>query len=499
MSKVGNYIDRIILNRLIGFPIFLFVIYCMFFCSICFGGAFQQFFDITSKALFIDLPSYLLIKISAPIWLQNILSYGVGSGINVTLTFIPVSAGMFFFLSFLEHSGYITRAAFIMNSFMRYLGLPGKSFIPMLMGFGCNVSAVLSTKILPRKQERILTTLMIPFISCGAKLAIYAVFVTAFFSASRQNIVFLLYLIGILIAIFTGVVFKKFLISDSDYAIQQQFSSLKLPKLSIVLKSTIQQLKTFLLKAGSIIIPICVVISILGNIQTNNSNSILELIGKKMTPIFKPIGIQEDNWPAVVGLISGVVSKEVIVGTLATLYERNNVQGNTKMPNSVFLPAEGDKQENIVNNLFLSIQQGLWSIPNNLINLKKSFLSPFTINSEQKLNNNTLGAMCLKFNNSVAAFSYLLFILLYCPCISVLAVIMRELGIKWALFTMIWTTSIAYIVSLVFYQVFARGNIFSIILWGGAGIVIFLGVVFLVKRYFLYKDNNHRLIPTKVV
>lgn len=189
-------VDRVVLHRFWALPVFFAMMYLMFLFAINIGGAFQDFFDISTDTLFVQGTAWLLEQIHAPNWLIALLANGVGKGINTTLTFIPVIAAMFFFLSLLETSGYMARAAFVVDKAMRALGLPGKSFVPMIVGFGCNVPAIMAARTLDSERDRLLTVMMSPFMSCSARLAIYAVFVAAFFPSGGQNIVFLYILLA---------------------------------------------------------------------------------------------------------------------------------------------------------------------------------------------------------------------------------------------------------------------------------------------------------------
>ncbi|MDI1353051.1 MAG: ferrous iron transport protein B, partial [bacterium] len=202
-------LDRIVLHRFFAIPIFFVMMYLMFLFAINIGGAFQDFFDITTDTVFVQGSAWFLNQLHAPNWLIALIANGVGKGINTTLTFIPVIASMFFFLSLLESSGYMARAAFVVDKAMRAMGLPGKSFVPMIVGFGCNVPASMAARTLDSERDRLLTVMMSPFMSCSARLAIYAVFVAAFFPTGGQNIVFSLYLVGILMAVATGYILRK--------------------------------------------------------------------------------------------------------------------------------------------------------------------------------------------------------------------------------------------------------------------------------------------------
>lgn len=201
-------IDRIVLNRFLGIPVFLLVMYAMFMFTINIGSAFVDFFDQAVGALLVDGLAQLLTHIDLPQWLIVLMTNGVGGGVQVIATFIPIIGFLFMFLSALEDSGYMARAAFVMDRCMRMIGLPGKSFVPMIVGFGCNVPAIMATRTLENQRDRILTNLMNPFMSCGARLPVYALFAAAFFPVGGQNLVFGLYLLGIIIAVLTGLIMR---------------------------------------------------------------------------------------------------------------------------------------------------------------------------------------------------------------------------------------------------------------------------------------------------
>jgi ferrous iron transport protein B len=207
--SVSDHIDRVVLNRWLGIPIFLAVMYLMFVFTINIGSAFIDFFNIAVGAVFVDGLRQVLTGIGTPQWLTVLLADGTGGGIQTVATFIPVIGFLFLFLSYLEDSGYMARAAFVMARFMRFVGLPGKSFVPMLVGFGCNVPAIMATRTLENPRDRLMTIIMNPFMSCGARLPVYALFAAAFFPLGGQNVVFGLYLIGIAMAVFTGLVLKN--------------------------------------------------------------------------------------------------------------------------------------------------------------------------------------------------------------------------------------------------------------------------------------------------
>lgn len=431
---ITKAIDKVVLNRVLGIPIFLGVMYLMFLFSIKIGGAFQDFFQLSSNAIFVDGLKHLLTTWHLPLWLVSILTAGIGKGINTTITFIPVLGSMFLFLAMLEGSGYMARAGFVIDKLMTAIGLPGKSFVPMLIGFGCNVPAIMAARTLDNKRDRILTVLMTPFMSCGARFAIYAVFTAAFFPHDGQNVVFALYLIGILIAILTGLVLRKTVLKGQHASLIMELPPYHLPTLKNTLMQTWCRLKSFILKAGQIIVPICLVLGTLNSINIGKY-SVLAHVGKNITPVFQPMGIKQDNWPATVGLITGVVAKEVVVGTLNTLYAQ-----------------EQPLKKDTTFNLGTQLQHAVLTIPTNLknifINTSKGKYIDFPLQNQ----NHIYGQMYKKFHGPAGGFAYLLFVLLYFPCIPAVATIFRELGHKWATFSMLWNTGIAYGSATLFYQ-----------------------------------------------
>lgn len=439
-------IDTIVLNRVLGIPIFLGIMYCMFLFTINVGGAFQDFFDIGSNTLFVQGLCHVLTLLHLPDWLTAVLANGVGRGINTTLTFIPVIGAMFLFLSFLEDSGYMARAAFVVDRLMRALGLPGKSFVPMIVGFGCNVPAVMATRTLDNKRDRILTVMMSPFMSCGARLAIYAVFTAAFFPVGGQNIVFALYLIGIVMAMLTGLVLRKTVLQGEPAPLVMELPPYHMPHGKTVLRHTWQRLKGFVMRAGKLIIPVCVLIGLLNTINidgTLNSgegdvHSLLSQVGGVLTPIFAPMGIHQDNWPATVGLMTGVLAKEVVVGTLNELY--------TQIGHLATLHASGFS-------LWHGLHEALMSIPQNFRALTASFSNPVMASAPvHTLNQGVYGLMAQRFDGQIGAIAYLLFVLLYFPCVSTTAAMLREVHRGWTVFSVLWTTGLAYCVAVLFYQ-----------------------------------------------
>lgn len=451
-NLIDHWLDRIVLHRFFGLPFFLLVMYSMFFFAMNLSGIFQDFFDLGSQAVFINGLSSVLQNLQVPSWFISIFAIGIGKGINTTVTFIPIIAGMYLFLSFLEDSGYMARATFVIDRLMQYLGLPGKAFIPLIVGFGCNVPAVLGTRILENERDRLLTMLMIPFMSCGARLTIFAVFTAAFFPHEGANIVFLLYLIGILCAILTGFLVQKTLLKGQNSPLILEIPAYQWPKLDFILKNTWKRLKGFLFRAGKLIIPMCVVINALNTIDihghlhtaSSHSDSLLAFIGKKLTWLFSPLGLHEDNWPATVGILTGVLAKEVVIATLNALY----VHADFLLTSKITLAQFGSL-------LF----QALHSVIEHLADLGQAIKNPILASAKmQELNPGVLTEIHQHFDGKIGAFSYLTFVLLYMPCISTAAAIAREANKNWMWLSLCWNTFTAYAIATLIYQVATFSN-----------------------------------------
>ncbi len=454
--NISVKLDKLFLNKYLGVPLFLFITYLMFLFTINVGGAFIDFFDQSVGAILVEGGSIWLNSLGLPDWLVTIVANGVGGGIQVVSTFIPIIASLYLFLSVLEDTGYLARGAFVMDRFMQSIGLPGKSFIPLMVGLGCTVPAIYATRSLEYHKDRIMTVLMSPFISCGARLPVYILFGAAFFPDSAQNLVFALYLIGIAIAILTGLMLKSTLLQGENSPFVMELPAYHLPNLRNVATKTWEKLRSFVLGAGKLIILVVIGLSFLNSLGTdgsfgneNSEKSVLTNIGKSITPIFEPMGVQKDNWPATVGIFTGLFAKEVVVGTIDALYTSQIVSD----------VAEKDEPFNLSEKL----TDALKTIPVNLGAVPASWKDPVgmdvgdvkdldSVASEQEVNRNLFEVLQGAFAGTLGAFSYLLFILLYSPCVSALGATYKETGAKWTVFTILWTTFLAYSLATICYQ-----------------------------------------------
>lgn len=478
-----NKIDKWVLNRYLGIPIFLLVMYLMFMITINIGSAFIDFFDQVAGAIFVDGVAVLLNTLLLPEWLVVLLANGAGGGVQVVATFIPIIGFLFLVLSLLEDSGYMARAAFVVDRFMRMVGLPGKSFVPMIVGFGCNVPAIMATRTLESQRDRILTNIMNPFMSCGARLPVYALFAAAFFPVGGQNLVFGLYVFGIMVAVLTGLIMRHTLFKGESMPFIMELPNYHLPTMQSIFIRTWERLKTFLFNAGKVIVPMVLVLNFLNSLgidgsfgKENTQKSVLSEIGRSLVPVFRPMGISEDNWPATVGIFTGVLAKEAVVGTLDALYSQ--------------LALNGVEPEDTEFDLQQSLLDAVMTIPENLMAVADNLLDPLGLNigdvgdmhaaaAAQEVNSGTFGEMQARFDGQAGAFAYLLFILLYAPCVAATAAIQRETGNKWALFVVCWTTGIAYMTATIFYQLatYSQHRETSL-LWIIGLLMFFAGVIF---------------------
>lgn len=442
--------DRFILNKWVGVPFFFVVMYLMFMFSINIGSAFIDFFDISVGALLVDGGHYVLDD-HLPVWLSTLIADGVGGGIQTVATFIPVIAALYLFLAVLESSGYMARAAFVLDKVMQKIGLPGKAFVPLVLGFGCNVPSIMATRTLDQERERKLAASMAPFMSCGARLPVYALFAAAFFPNSGQNIVFALYILGILAAVATGLLLKKTLYPGSSDALIMEMPDYEIPTLQNVFIKTWQKLKRFVLGAGKTIVVVVTILSFFNSLGTDGTfgnedsdKSVLSRAAQIVTPVFAPIGVKENNWPATVGIITGIFAKEAVVGTLNSLYSS---------------PSD---EEGAEYDLSASIEEAIMTIPENLMGL--SYSDPMGIEvgdlsdieavaSEQEVDKSIFGNLKANFISGHAAFAYLIFILLYTPCVAAMGAYVKEFGRNYALFIGGWTMLLAYTGAALYHNV----------------------------------------------
>ncbi|APH14722.1 ferrous iron transport protein B [Clostridium sporogenes] len=381
-------IDKIVLNPILAYPLFLGILYLIF--KFTFNWVGTPLADHIDALLNDSLIPYLgtLLASTAP-WFKSLLLDGIVAGVGSVIVFLPVILTLFLGISFLEDSGYMARAAFIMDKLMRKMGLSGKAFIPMVVGFGCSVPGIMSARTLESERDRKLTALLVPLMSCNARLPVYALFASVFFSGHETSIVFSLYILGILLAFIIGLLFKNTLFKKDEEPFIIELPEYKMPEFKNLMLHTWDKGKGFLKKAGTIIFSISVIVWLLSNFNFSGmvdiNESFLASLGRVLSPIFKPLGFS--GWQTSVSLLTGLMAKEVIVGTMGVIYG-------------------GD--------------------------LKVTLLNHFS---------------------PLSAYSFLVFVLLYTPCVSVVATMRKEYGSKMALFSVTYQIILAWIISFLIYNV----------------------------------------------
>jgi len=490
-ARFSDSLDDFVLHPITGIPVFLGMMYLLFMFAINVGSAFINFFDILSNTLFVSYPLYLLEPLGLPQWLLTIVE-GVGSGMQTVATFIPVIACLFIGLSLLENSGYLARAAFVVDSLMQKIGLPGKAFVPLIVGFGCTVPAVMSARVLDSERERITTIMMAPFMSCGARLPVYALFAAAFFPESGQNLVFLLYLIGIAAAIFTGFLLKKTVLSGTSSLNIMELPPYEVPKIGVISKRVWQRTYGFVTGAGKTIVIVVTLLNFLNSIGTDGSfghqdseQSILSQSAQVVMPILAPMGIQEENWQAGVGIITGIFAKEVLVATFNSLYSPSDDNAVQAQPSLMESWQEATE----------SIKEDLLGIaPDDPLGIDVGDLSNLeTVALEQNVELSTYQIMQAAFVGQLGAFSYLLFILLYTPCVAAMGAIKSEVGSRWAGFAALWSFLLAYLMATLCFQI---GNFFAAPLMASSYIVVVL--LCFVGVYFWLKYQGSKVLTIEV-
>ena len=467
-----NRLDNFVMNRFAAIPIFMVSMFITFWFAIGVGSVFIDFFDILGGLLFIDIPTALLQWVNSPEWLIVLVAGGVGAGCQTVATFIPVVFFMFLALAILEDLGYMARVGVVADRFMRKIGLPGSAFIPMVVGFGCTVPAIMAARTLTSKRDRYMTIFMAPFMSCGARLPVYALFCAALFGSYSGLAVFLIYLTGLFMAILTGFFLKKTLFKGVASHFVMDLPLYHVPRITSVFQNAWLRLRNFIRKAGVIVVIAVFILSVLnsislqdGKIEFGNENSgtsFLAYAGKAMVPIFKPMGIKDDNWPASVALFTGVFAKEAIVGTINSLYASIDMNQNEFTSES----AEENKSLQIkstITEAFTSVGEGLIGIVSSV-----DILGIGIISEDQEAIAEQTGADTDVYKHIAShftvfsAFAYLLFVLMYFPCLAVVGAARQEMGGFYTSVMVVYCTMLAWSVATLFYQITEGHNILYI-------------------------------------
>jgi ferrous iron transport protein B len=465
-ENITDRIDRIVMNRVAGIPIFLAAMYVVFWATINLGGAFIDFFDIFFDTLVVGGLRALLTAIASPPWLTAIIADGIGAGIRTVATFIPIIFMMFLMLSLLEDSGYMARAAYIMDGFMRRIGLPGKSFVPLIVGFGCTVPAVMASRTLDNRKDKFLTVFITPLMSCGARLPVYALLATVFFADAAGNVVYSLYLAGIVIAVLTGLLLKRTLFQGEPSHFIMELPPYHPPRPKHIMIHTWIRLKVFMVRAGTVIVLAVTLLSIVNSLGVDGSlgnedseKSLLSKVGKVLTPVFTPMGIEQKNWPATVALLSGVFAKEAVVGTLNSLYTQMDAKASAAKPAAEAAelsrpPGVPAGSETRGYDFWGGMGEAFSTIPPNVAEAFGLSVAPAGGQEGLGGNEKIFAAMRSRFDRGpFQVYAYLLFVLVYFPCLGAFGTIVRELGKGYGFLNALYLTLLGWIIATLFYQI----------------------------------------------
>src|SRR6056297_63718 len=396
-ETVSDKIDRIVMNRYLGLPIFILIMLGVFaFTFDVVGNRLLDMVDVFFSEILANAALQWLSGANVSDWLVSLVVEGIIGGVGGILVFLPNIATLFFAISILEDSGYMARVAFIMDRTMRRIGLSGKAFIPMVLGFGCNVPAIMSTRTLENKQDRMTAILINPFMSCSARLPVYTLFASAFFPRNKSMVVFSLYFLGIAVAVTVAFVFKRTFFKSEPIPLLIELPPYRIPTAKGIGIHVWERVKEFIVKAGTLIFDASIVIWFLLNYNLGGpaafTDSFAASVGKFLAPMFAPLGF--GNWRAALSLLTGVVAKEVIVSNMSIAYGAGAGSG---------------------------------------VGLVDALSASFT---------------------SLSAYSFMVYVLLYIPCIGVISVIKKETGSwKWTGFSVVYQLTLAWVIAFGVYQI----------------------------------------------
>jgi ferrous iron transport protein B len=435
--EMTERIDRVVLNRFLGIPIFVAAMWLLFKLTFDLSSPFSDWLDAMTSGPFKRWTTAIMNGIGAPDWTVSLINDGVIAGVGSVLVFVPVIFAMMFFITFLEGSGYMARAAFVMDRAMHAIGLHGKSFIPMLLGFGCNVPGIYATRTLENQKDKILTALLIPLMSCGARLPVYVLFAAVFFPDNAGTVIWTLYILGMLLAVLMGFIFKKTLFRGEAPLFIMELPPYRMPSFTSLMLHTWEKGKHFLIKAGTYIFAVSVLVWFMLNLPwgvEQKRDSYLGKAGAAIAPIFQPMGF--GTWEASASLITGVIAKEIVVGTMGEIYAPPAAEEETAEK-----PTLGEDMKEIVVSFGGAIKTAISTVlylpqpeepEEELTGLREALRGQFT---------------------PLSSFAFMAFVLLYMPCVVVGAAMRAEFGSwKWVGVAFVYSTILAWTVSLIIYQ-----------------------------------------------
>jgi ferrous iron transport protein B len=444
-ATISDRIDRIVTHPVLGIPIFLAVMYFIFRLVVNVSAPYLDWIDEVVGGPLTSWSAAVLTALSAPNWLRSLIVEGVIAGVGGVLVFLPGLIVLFVFIALLEDSGYLARAAFVMNRFLSFLGLNGRSFVPLILGFGCAVPAIYATRTLETRRDRLLTALMIPLMSCSARLPVYVLFSIALFGRRADQVIWGLYALGVAAAIGAGWVFSRTVLkSGQANEFVMELPRYRMPTLSSLWGHVSMRTRDFIEGAGTVILLASVVVWGLLNVPlgtTSLEESVFGRTSAAIAPVFEPAGF--GTWQASASLMSGLVAKEVVVSTMAEIYlgsPLDTLDPNPRFGEQLagigygFIAASADAGREVLETLTPGVRL-------------------FPAAAEGQVRETALGAVLSNVFTPVAGLAFLVYVLLYVPCIATLSVIRSEFGARWALFSALYQSGIAWVAATLVYQI----------------------------------------------
>lgn len=434
-------IDDIVTHKWFGLPVFFTVMYIVFRLVIDVSSPFLDWTDAVINGPIANGMRFLLNLLPLPAWIHSLVIDGIVAGVGGVLVFVPGLLILYFFLALLEDSGYMSRAAFVMDRFMRIVGLHGKSFIPMILGFGCAVPAIYATRTIASRRDRVLTALLVPLMSCSARLPVYVVFGLAFFGSRAGTVIWAMYALGILVAMLAGMVFTRTILKpDVTSAFVLELPPYRQPAMKSVLIHMWENTREFVRKAGTMILFTSIVMWFLLNLPwgvTEQRESYFGRVSSAISPIFSPLGF--GSWETGGALVSGFMAKEIVVSTMSQIY------------------LGGEDVETVEPKTFseevIGVGTGFVDATLSSGKILLSIIPGVNLIGEEAENEDTALSIALRKQfTPLSAVSLLIFVLLYVPCVATLGAIKHEFGTSWAITSAVYQTAVAWLMAFIVYQ-----------------------------------------------
>jgi ferrous iron transport protein B len=444
-ETISERIDRVVTHPVLGIPIFLAVMYLVFRLVVNVSAPYLDWIDAVVSGPLTQWSTAALTALGAPTWLRALIVEGVIAGVGGVLVFLPGLIMLFIFIAILEDSGYLSRAAFVMNRFLTFLGLNGRSFVPLILGFGCAVPAIYATRTLENRRDRLLTALMIPLMSCSARLPVYVLFGIALFGKRADQVIWGLYALGVAIAIGAGWLFSRTVLrSDEAREFVMELPRYRLPTPSGLWRHVSARTRDFIEGAGSVILLASIVIWILLHVPFGATSLKESAFGRASTaiaPVFEPAGF--GTWEASASLMSGLVAKEVVVSSMAEIYLGSPLE--TANPDEQVIEQVGGIAAGFIS---ATIDAG-----SEMLETLTPGINIFPGRPEAQPRETALSAVLMRTFTPAAGLAFLVYVLLYTPCVATLGVIRSEFGGRWALFSALYQSGIAWIVATTIFQI----------------------------------------------